>query len=228
MEGIVKTYKEWFQEAIERTKRLGLDSPMTHLFEHLLTQPSKEISPSSYQSMEEYWCHHSRTMHFPPELRAGACAMVHPVTCSLMYQNSLQANKPLTGCVTIGTIVWDGDTCFEISEEKLLAFLEEAKADPTAPFPFHTWITKDNFTVVDLCFPSWQCIQNGESLDLREAGALKLFGPPDAIKQSIKIEFQPYLVGATYLGKTGAITPEGFLPHRNLEEVFVKHFYARK
>lgn len=219
----MKTYKEWFIEAIDRTKRLNLDSPITHLFEYLISQPIPQWDRTLFSNLEEYWCYHSRNMPFPPELRANACAMVHPETLNQMYYGSLRENNATIACLTIGTVVWDGDVCFDISEELLLSFLKQSQSDHNSAFPFHTWITKANLSILDLCFPCWQCVQNREPLDLREKGALKLFGMPDEIYQKIKIEFRPYLVGAMYLGKTVSITPEGFLRHLQLEGTFVKH-----
>lgn len=220
----MKTYNEWFIEAIERTKRLKLDTPITHLFEFMVSQPIPSWDRALFSNLEQHWCFHSRNMPFPPELRANACAMVHPVTLNQMYYGSLIENKAKTACLTIGTVVWDGDVCFDISEELLLSFLEQSQSNLKSAFPFHTWITKENLSILDLCFPCWQCVQNREPLDLRERGALKLFGMPDQIHQQIKIEFRPYLVGAMYLGRTESIAPETFRQHLQLEYAFVKHF----
>ena len=219
------TYKQRMHEAVERTIRLRLDSPITHIMKSILQNPCKPLSKDEYTLHHRHWVGFSREMPVHPEVRANACAMVHPVTIANMYHQGLQDNFPNLVALTIGDVVWEGDTMFEISEDKLERYIINAKQDKQAPFPFHTWITTGDLLMIDLCFASYQCQYNREPMNLMEPNALVTFGKPDAIANNTNMEFRPFLVGAKLLGKTQALEKKAYKDFKRLESLFQTTFF---
>jgi hypothetical protein len=214
----MKTYRGMLSEAVMRSKEWGLEDWSTVLADSVLgeTVPVEDLVCRD----EAFWRfteQMSRSLPMPPELRANRCGPVHLEVAA----NLMRMGLPNAPFLTIGDVLWDGDSCFNVSEASLREALEEGP-DATTRIGIHAWLTFPDMAVLDFTFPPWQCRQNGEAMNLGEFGALTLFGDPEALREHY--DYRPMLVGPQFLWRTGVVTPLGRQMFDSVQAEWVRRF----
>jgi len=204
------------KEALKRTAAWGLECPASHY-----TGEALERAPSGqrigkvfdfYRLFEEY----SRNFPFPPEIRANACAEVHPMAAAHL----MSLEFPHFPCLTIGDVFWSGDSCFRVEEARLRDFLDAGPSKEHG-VAFHAWLTFPDLTIYDLSFVPWQCRQNREYMDRSDEGGLGLFGVSEDMVRRAKIEHRPFLIGPELLWRTTSSNPMTEANYRRAEATWL-------
>lgn len=206
------TYRELMKEAVNRSERWGLECLSTQMMGDVLTAPEPKERLGRQKALWDYFEALSRQLPYPPDERANACAAVHPSTASYLMKIGFK-QLPF---ITIGDVVWDGDSCFHVTEQSLKECLDAGPAKELK-IGFHAWITFPDLSILDLTFVPWQCRHNKEPFNLNEPGGLGLFGVPEDIRARFKIVHQPKLVGPELLWRTEA-APEVLHEEHQLAE----------
>jgi hypothetical protein len=177
------TYSNEFEEARQRTARLGLNCPKIHASEKRLITDLNGLANVAARNIGQ------RT----PQEIVGQCFSIHADLIPALEQFF---NSPVY--FTIGWIEDPPEKFHELAEERIESLLHTASQKPT--FNLHAWLTLPSMEIMDFVFPTTLAVVRGKP---DQFGSAICKHPSDFTGG---LQFHPMLIGVDFLLRIGALT----------------------
>lgn len=187
-------YRKQLRQAVRRTRKWGMASPGVDVFETQMASArtyGQWAADPDFQDLASYL---SVTMELEPAFRRKLCAFVHLHVSAYFLSEGIDEIPILT----IGDVVWDGDSCFDTTPESLKSLVAEGR-ESRSTVDAHAWLTFPDMSIVDFTFPLWQAANNGIEPDLADPRQGCLLGQAGAIPL---LAYRPMLVGPGFCAAT--------------------------
>jgi hypothetical protein len=198
---MVTVYQKHLQDAIERTKALGLAVEDFHIDKHAFPFVHPIVNEARIKQMNELL--YERVYHLPIDEVAFHCS-VHSIVLQKEIEKLLRTETLLTS----GYFEFRGKTAFHHSIDQLNDWVKQKAS--FSKREIHVWLTLPSLEVIDITALASLLKVNDKILgvDLGHVNYQNcIIGRPDDLEGDHSIIHKPQFVGFDFLRAVGMATP---------------------